>query len=233
MQEFLHSMRTKDGVRRIDTLTLHLLSLLRWDSHYHPLNGSHLLWSYVLRHVVCQLHNLLLFLGSKLRLTLVLWQTLRHIRYGLSVQHWWLHFHWISRLDGSLNLRWMLLHLVPKVLDRHLLRHRIGLWKLILIHALHCHLLLHKRHLRLLRVEELLLLLGLALTSVIYSFQLTAALSLVRLLQGMSANGPALSCRWPTLSGHVSNLLFSNEIAMPKVWFRLYSGLTRDNWVIL
>ena len=81
----------------------------------------------------------------------------------------------------------MLLHLVSKVLDRHLMRYRIRLWKLVLIHTLHCHLLLHKRHLRLLRVEELLLLLlllllGLALTSVIYSFQLTPALSLVSLL---------------------------------------------------
>ena len=76
----------------------------------------------------------------------------------------------------------MLLHLVPKVLDRYLLRYRIRLWKLVLIDTLHCHLLLHERHLRLLRVEELLLLLGLALTSVVYSFQLTPALSLVSLL---------------------------------------------------
>ena len=76
----------------------------------------------------------------------------------------------------------MLLHLISKILDRHLLRHRIRLWKLVLIHTLHRHLLLHKRHLRLLRVEELLLLLGLALTSVIYSFQLTPDLSLVSLL---------------------------------------------------
>ena len=72
LQEFLHGMRTKDGLRRVDTLVSHLLLLVRWDSHYHPLNASHLLLSYVLRHVVCYLHNLLLFLGSKLWLALVL-----------------------------------------------------------------------------------------------------------------------------------------------------------------
>ena len=85
----------------------------------------------------------------------------------------------------------MLLHLISEILDGHLLRHRIRLLKLVLIHSLHCHLLLHKRDLRLLRVEELLLLLGLALTSVIYSFQLTSAVSFVSLLYGMSANEPA------------------------------------------
>ena len=60
-----------------------------------------------------------------------------------------------------------------------LLGDRICLWELVLVHSLHGHLLLHQRHLRLLRVQELLLLLRLALTSVEDPFQLRAAVGLV------------------------------------------------------
>ena len=84
-----------------------------------------------------------------------------------------------------------MLHWIPKVLYMRLLGHSIWLWELILAHSLHSHLLLHKRHLRLLRVYELLLLLCLALSSVIYPFQLRPAVGLVGCLWIMSADEAA------------------------------------------
>ena len=87
----------------------------------------------------------------------------------------------------------MLLHLAPNILNRRLLRHSECLWELIVVqliwvHALHSHLLLHKRHLRLLRVQELLLLLCLTLANVKYSFQMRLEVSFVRLLCRLLGN---------------------------------------------
>lgn len=189
--ESFYSMRTKDGLRRIDTPVLHLLSLICWDIHYHPLNLVHLLWSYVLCHVFCYLHDLLLFLWGELCLPLVLRRMLGHVRDRLSIHHLRLHIHRINRLHWSLNLRRVLLHVIPKIGNRRLLGDSIPWWELILVHSLHCHLLLHNHHLRLLRVQILLLLFRLILASLVYSSHLTSVVSLVRLLKGLLAHEAA------------------------------------------
>ena len=75
-----------------------------------------------------------------------------------------------------------MLHWIPKIWHMRLLGISIGLWELIVVYSLHGHLLLHKGQLRLLRVKELLLLLCLVLPSVVNSFQLRPAVTLVRLL---------------------------------------------------
>lgn len=186
-------MRTKDGLRRIDILALHALPLNCWHIHNQPLNLIHLLWGRILCYVLCYLHNLLLLLWGELCLPLVLRRMLRHVRDWLSVHHLRLHIHRINRLHWSLNLRRVLLHVIPKIGNRRLLGNSIPRWELTLVDSLHCHLLLHNRHLRLLMVHELLLLLFcLILASLMYSSQLISVVILVRLLKGLSAHEAAL-----------------------------------------
>ena len=74
-----------------------------------------------------------------------------------------------------------MLYWIPRVLHLYLLGYCIRLWKLglILVHSLESHLLLHECHLRLLRVQKLLLLVCLALPSVVDSFQLGSAVGLI------------------------------------------------------
>ena len=73
-----------------------------------------------------------------------------------------------------------------------LLGDSVSVRELVLVYSLHGHLLLHIRHLRLLRVQELLLLVCLALASFVNSFQLRLAVSLVRSLWKLLVLEPAL-----------------------------------------